>query len=73
MVNDLWLMLIGPVLFAGVAGFVWLIDYFFGGCRHKWDSWDSETTEYAYVQHRKCVKCGYIEITQFRKMGMTHD
>jgi len=69
MVNDLWLMLIGPVLFAGVAGFVWLIDHFFGDCRHDWDDWTSETTEHAYVQHRRCIKCKYLETTQFRKMG----
>ena len=73
MANDLWLILIGPVLIAGAYAFAFLFDHFFGGCRHKWDSWDSETTEYAYVQHRKCVKCGYVETTQFRKMGMTHD
>ena len=67
-VNDLWLMLIGPVLIAGVAGFVWLLDHFFGDCRHKWDNWTAETTEHAYVQHRKCIKCGYLQTEQFKKV-----
>lgn len=67
--NDLWLILIGPILLAGTAGFVWLLDYFFGDCYHKWDKWTSESTEFAYVQHRACLKCGYLETTQYRKMG----
>ena len=68
MANDLWLMLLGPVLIAGIAGLVWLFDRFFGDCQHKWDGWQPDVEEYAYVQHRKCVKCGFIQTHQLRKM-----
>ena len=68
MVNDLWLMLIGPVLFAGIAGFVWLLDHFFGDCRHEWGDWMQDNEEFAYVQHRKCIKCHYVQTEQFRKI-----
>jgi hypothetical protein len=68
MVNDLWLMLVGPVLFAGVAGFVWLLDHFFGDCRHDFDNWEPWSTAHAYVQQRQCKKCGYIQTEQFKKI-----
>jgi hypothetical protein len=68
MTNDLWLILIGPALITGVYGFAWLVDRFWGDCQHKWDDWTAEVTEYAYVQHRKCVKCGYIQTEQFKKL-----
>lgn len=71
MMNDLWLMLIGPVLFAGVAGFVWLFDHFFGDCRHDFDEWEPCSTEHAYVQQKQCKKCKFIFTYQERKLG--HD
>jgi hypothetical protein len=68
MVNDLWLMLIGPILFAGTAGFIWLLNYFFGDCRHKWGTWEREKdTEFCRVQSRTCKKCGYNQVEQVRK------
>ncbi len=38
------------------------------GCWHKWDKWDYNETDAAYVQARCCEKCGYAEIHQHRKM-----
>ena len=70
MVNDLWLMLLGPVLIAGIAGFVWLFDHFFGDCQHKWGTWEREKdTEFAVVQSRVCRKCYLHQVHQVRKMG----
>jgi len=70
MVNDLWLMLLGPVLIAGVCGFVWLFDRFFGDCQHKWGIWEREPdTDFAMVQSRVCKKCQMHQIHQARKMG----
>jgi hypothetical protein len=68
-INDLWLILIGPVLIAGVYAFAWLVDHFFGDCRHEWSDWQSEVTEHAYVQHKECIKCKYVFTTQLRKMA----
>lgn len=67
-INDLWLILIGPILMAGTAGFVWLLDHFFGDCRHEWNDWQQEVTEHAYVQHKECLKCKYVFTTQLRKI-----
>ena len=37
-------------------------------CYHRWGAWDVAETENAYVQFRKCKKCGYTEREQFRKL-----
>lgn len=37
-------------------------------CYHRWGSWGTADTEIAYVQFRKCEKCGYMEREQWRKM-----
>ena len=65
---DLWLILIGPAFIAGAVGFVWLIDHFFGDCRHEWSEWQHFTTDYAYVQHRECTKCKFIFTEQLQKL-----
>ena len=66
--NDLWLMLFGPALTAGAVGLVWLIDRFFGDCRHNWGTWEREKdTEFCRVQSRTCKKCGYNQVEQTRK------
>ena len=70
---DLWLILIGPALIAGAVGFVWLIDHFFGDCRHEWSEWQHEVTDHAYVQHKECIKCKYIFTSQLRKMAPPKD
>ena len=68
MTNDLLLVFIGPVLVGLIFIVAWIVEHFFGDCRHKWDDWTAEVTEYAYVQHRKCAKCGYIQTEQFKKL-----
>jgi len=68
MMNDLWLILIGPILITGVYGFAWLVDRFWGDCQHKWTMWEREKdTEFCRVQSRTCKKCGYNQVEQTRK------
>ena len=69
MMNDLWLMLLGPVLIAGIAGFVWLFDHFFGDCQHDFSEWCSYPDEHAYVQQKQCKKCQFVFTYQERKIG----
>jgi len=66
--NDLWLMLVGPVLFVGVAAFVWLLDHFFGDCRHDYGDWQSWSTDHAYVQQKQCKKCQFVYTYQEKKL-----
>jgi dissimilatory sulfite reductase (desulfoviridin) alpha/beta subunit len=42
-------------------------------CWHHWGTWDVSETEHAYVQQRKCTKCGYVATEQFRKMKEKSD
>ena len=44
-----------------------------GQCRHHWGAWEASETEHAYVQRRKCTKCGYVETEQFRKIKEKRD
>ena len=64
---DLFLMIGGIVV---VATFVCIGHYLErrGACRHSFSTWDVSETDYAYVQHRTCTKCGSRDITQYRKM-----
>jgi hypothetical protein len=50
-----------------IAISVWLFETR-NECRHSWGGWDAKETEYAYVQERVCKKCGYHQITQFKKL-----
>lgn len=43
-----------------------------GKCWHSWGTWDTTETPDAYVQSRKCTKCGYVETEQFRKLKVTN-
>lgn len=38
------------------------------GCWHKWGNWNAEETDTAYVQARTCKKCGYVEMSQWKKL-----
>jgi hypothetical protein len=68
MTNDLLLMLSGPILFIAIFSFAWLIDRYFGECRHEWTMWEREKdTEFCRVQSRICKKCGYNQVEQTRK------
>ena len=69
MMNDLWLILIGPVLIAGVYAFAFLFDHFFGDCRHDWGMWETiePKNESVYIQQRFCRKCNMRDITQIKK------
>jgi uncharacterized membrane protein len=39
-----------------------------GKCRHKFGMWSDESTDEAYAQWRSCIKCGYIDREQWRKI-----
>lgn len=61
------------LFFGGVVGiiFIFLVIYLLeklGGCWHKWNNWDTEETDTAYVQARTCKKCGYVEMIQWKKL-----
>ena len=73
MSNDLFLIFIGPVLVCAAVGVAWLIERYWGECRHEWSEWQSELTDHAYVQHKECIKCKYVFTYQLRKMGPTKD
>lgn len=67
--NDLWLILIGPTLIAGIYGFAWLVDRYWGDCQHKWGPWVviDPKNEAVYIQQRFCRKCNMRQINQIRK------
>ena len=69
MMNDLWLILIGPVLIAGVYAFAFLFDHFFGDCRHAFGMWETiePKNESVYIQQRFCRKRNMRDITQIKK------
>lgn len=65
--NDIYLFF-GTILGVMAIGFLmYFLDHVFK-CWHKWGTWDVEETPDAYVQARKCSKCGYTQIEQFRKV-----
>lgn len=69
MFNDFLMFLAGPILIAAVIGVAWVIDRYFGDCRHEWGKWERERdTECAVVQSRVCKKCLMHQIHQVRKM-----
>ena len=62
--------------FSAIGGFIVIgcTIYFIekvGKCWHKWDFWIDETTDDAYAQYRICLKCGYIEREQWKKIKGT--
>ena len=69
MMNDLWLILIGPVVIAGVYAFAFLFDHFFGDCRHAFGMWETiePKNESVYIQQRFCKKCNIRHISQIKK------
>ena len=69
MMNDLWLILIGPVLIAGAYAFAFLFDHFFGDCRHAFGMWETiePKNESVYIQQRFCKKCNIRQLNQVKK------
>ena len=65
--SDVVLVLLGVFIVCGIALIVTAVDQI-GKCRHNWGYWQDDSTDEAYVQYRVCIKCGYIEREQFRKM-----
>jgi hypothetical protein len=69
MMNELWLVLVGPILIAGIYGFAWLVEHYFGECRHDFGMWETiePKNESVYIQQRFCKKCNMRQINQIRK------
>ena len=68
MTNDLWLVFIGPILVGLIFIVAWIVEHFFGDCRHNWSMWEREKdTEFCRVQSRTCKKCGYNQVEHTRK------
>ena len=69
MENDLWLILIAPILVGLIFSFAWIIEHFYSDCNHKWSSWVviDPKNEVVYIQQRFCKKCNMRQINQIRK------
>ena len=65
--NDM-ILFFGTIIGLIIVGCIIYLLERLSGCWHKWGTWDVEETPDAYVQARRCTKCGYTEIEQFRKI-----
>ena len=65
--SDILLVLLGVFIVCAIASIIIAIEKI-GKCRHDWGHWQDDSTNDAYVQYRVCVKCGYIEREQWRKL-----
>lgn len=70
--NDLLYFFGGILGILGIALTIYYIDKL-SGCWHKWGLWEAGETYDAYVQYRRCSKCGYVEREQWRKIQSKHD
>ena len=68
--NEL-LLFFGGAVGIIIVGFILYFIEKFGNCWHKWGFWIDETTDDAYAQYRICLKCGYIEREQWKKIKGT--
>lgn len=65
--TDVTLVLLGVGIITIIAVVIYLLESI-GKCRHKWGDWHDDNTEEAYVQYRNCMKCGYTEREQWKKL-----
>lgn len=70
--DDLFYLAIG-VVFVFISGA--LLSLFMAihsrrshGCRHQWGNWLSRNTDNVFIQERVCLKCGYTDIEQQRRL-----
>lgn len=65
---DFLLIVAGVLVVVIIACFAHAIEKM-GACKHDYGNWEQEETDTAYVQMRACSKCGWVEISQFRKLS----
>ncbi len=66
MTDFLWFLI--PIGFMALCAGVAVLFDAFVTCVHSWGTWDVSETENAYIQQRRCSKCGFADVRQQSKL-----